>query len=112
MPLALDTQFDTDAESKMHRNVTRLEITRNVSRRIGLGHSDTARIVANAFQTICDKLAAGEDVRLSGFGAFRVVRRAERQARNPKTGEAATVPERTTVVLRPSPVLRKKVGRG
>ena len=96
----------------MHRNVTRLEITRNVSRRIGLGHSDTARIVASAFQTICDKLAEGEDVRLSGFGAFRVVQRAERQARNPKTGEAATVPERTTVVLRPSPVLRKKVGHG
>ena len=96
----------------MSRNITRLEIARNVSRRIGLGHADTARIVASAFETICDRLSAGEDVRLSGFGAFRVVRRAERLARNPKTGDPAMVPERTTVVLRPSPVLRKKLKGG
>ena len=101
-----------DPNTIMPKNVTRLDITRNVSRRIGLGYSDTSRIVASALETICDRLARGEDVRLSGFGAFRVVHRAERQARNPKTGDAATVPARSTVVLRASPVLRNQVENG
>lgn len=37
---------------------------------------------------IVDTVAAGEPVKLTGFGNFEVVERAEREGRNPATGEA------------------------
>ena len=41
--------------------------------------------------TIVESLKAGEKVQLSGFGTFEVRERAERKARNPKTGEPVSV---------------------
>ena len=43
-------------------------------------------------KTIVDALVAGEKIQVSGFGTFEVRARAERKGRNPKTGEAVTVP--------------------
>lgn len=46
-----------------------------------------------AFQDVVkEELAKGGKVQLVGFGTFEVSERAERQGRNPKTGEAITIP--------------------
>ena len=37
-----------------------------------------------------------------GFGTFKIVDRAERKARNPRTGEEVTVPAKKTLVFKPS----------
>ena len=42
--------------------------------------------------SIISALESGEEVSLTGFGKFSVSMRGERTARNPKTGEAMTVP--------------------
>ena len=39
------------------------------------------------FDTIVKTLAKGEEVAITGFGIFRVVKRAARMGVNPKTGE-------------------------
>lgn len=39
-----------------------------------------------------DALKAGEKIQLVGFGTFELRERAEKQARNPRTGETMTVP--------------------
>lgn len=49
------------------------------------------------FGTIAAALANGEDVSLAGFGCFKIVSREERQCRNPRTGEAMTIPARKAV---------------
>ena len=45
------------------------------------------RVVDGVFDTIVKALSRGEDVAISGFGTFRVAKRAAREGRNPKTGE-------------------------
>ena len=55
----------------------------------GLSKADTAKAFENI---VADSLKRGEDVQLVGFGTFTVVERAERQGRNPATGEAITIP--------------------
>lgn len=45
------------------------------------------RLVEALFDTITKTLGRGEDVAITGFGTFRVARRAAREGRNPKTGE-------------------------
>ena len=53
---------------------------------------DTEKVV-NAFTEIVkEELNKGEKVQLVGFGSFEVSERAERECRNPKTGEKISVP--------------------
>lgn len=42
-------------------------------------------------ETIAETLKKGEEVSFAGFGKFHVVDVAEREARNPQTGETMTV---------------------
>ncbi len=45
------------------------------------------RAVEAVLDTIVKTMGRGEDVAITGFGTFRVAKRAARQGRNPKTGE-------------------------
>ena len=45
------------------------------------------RAVEAVFDSITKTMARGEDVAITGFGTFRVAKRAAREGRNPKTGE-------------------------
>ena len=58
----------------------------------GLSKSDTTKALTAFENIVADSLKRGEDVQLVGFGPFTVVERAERQGRNPATGEAITIP--------------------
>ena len=67
-----------------------------------LGHTRRAsRDLVNAlFDAIVEALAAGEPVKLRGFGRFEVVEREGHPARNPATGEPTPVPPHRTVAFR------------
>lgn len=45
------------------------------------------RAVDAVLDTIAKTMGRGEDVAITGFGTFRVAKRAAREGRNPKTGE-------------------------
>lgn len=53
----------------------------------------TGEFVDAVFDTITEQLAAGDEVRLTGFGVFKTNTRAARQAKNPFTGEMMEIPE-------------------
>ena len=44
-------------------------------------------IVEAVFDTIVKSLSRGEEVAITGFGVFKIVKRAARMGVNPKTGE-------------------------
>lgn len=70
----------------------------------------TAADVLNAFETVVtNELIAGGEVRLTGFGTFYVVDKAERQGRNPKTGEALVIAAHTTPKFKAGTDLKKAV---
>ncbi len=46
-----------------------------------------AAAVEAVFETVTKALARGEEVAVSGFGTFKVAKRAARMGVNPKTGE-------------------------
>ncbi|MHA3079528.1 HU family DNA-binding protein [Acinetobacter sp. ANC 5502] len=51
-----------------------------------------ATAALQAFETsIIDELANGGEVTLTGFGTFKVIERAARTGRNPKTGESLEI---------------------
>ena len=62
------------------------------------------RAVEGVFDTIVKTMSHGEEVAISGFGTFRVVKRAAREGRNPKTGEQ--------IQIRASKTVRFSAGQG
>ena len=56
---------------------------------------DVERIVSTIFDEIADALARGDRVELRGFGAFSVKARGARIGRNPRTGAAVQVSEKS-----------------
>lgn len=49
------------------------------------------RAVEAVFDVITKTMGRGEDVAITGFGTFRVAKRAAREGRNPKTGETIQI---------------------
>jgi DNA-binding protein HU-beta len=56
-----------------------------------LSKADAGRAFDSALEHLSGALVRGETVQLIGFGTFTVASRAERQGRNPSTGEAITI---------------------
>ena len=75
----------------------------------GFKKAEAAKAIDAIFTAIADKLAAGENVTVSGFGTFSVKDRAEREGRNPATGEIISIPSKKTVSFRAGKVLNEKV---
>jgi integration host factor subunit beta len=55
---------------------------------------DVERIVATVFERIVAALARGDRVEFRGFGAFSTRTRGARSARNPRTGDEVSVPDK------------------
>ncbi len=72
--------------------MNKAELIETVAAEAGLTKSDAAGAVDAVFSTITQALAGGNAVTLVGFGTFAVTDRAARTGRNPRTGEAITIP--------------------
>lgn len=57
----------------------------------GFAKKDADAAVKAVLDSITDALKNGEKVQLIGFGTFEVRERAEKEARNPRTGETIKV---------------------
>jgi len=66
-------------------------------------------IVDAVFDTIVKSLSRGEEVAITGFGTFKVVKRAARMGRNPKTGEQIQIAASIKPKFRAGKVLKEAV---
>jgi DNA-binding protein HU-beta len=57
----------------------------------GLTKTDSARAIDSLLDTVTRTLKKGDDVSITGFGKFSVVKRAARQGVNPRTGERVKI---------------------
>ena len=92
--------------------VTRAGLREAVHQEIGLPGREAAELVDTVIEAIAERLAAGEPVKISGFGSFSVRDKGPRMGRNPKTGEAAEISARRVVVFRPSLTLKQRIDAG
>ena len=68
------------------------ELISAVAEKSGLSKKDSEKALNAALEAITAAVAKGEKVQLIGFGTFELRERAEKLARNPRTGEKMTVP--------------------
>ena len=57
-----------------------------------ISKKDAEKALTAFTNVVADALTNGDKVQLVGFGTFEVTKRAERQGRNPATGDTITIP--------------------
>jgi nucleoid DNA-binding protein len=89
--------------------VTKKEIVRQISERIGLTQLKTKEIVQQTFDAIVDTLLEVGRIELRNFGVFEVKQRKARKARNPRTGDKVDVPPKNVVTFKPGKEMEERV---
>ena len=74
-----------------------------------LDKKEAEKAVSAVFGAVTDALKAGEKIQLVGFGTFEVKERAEKQGRNPKTGEAMTIAASKTPAFKAGKALKDAI---
>jgi DNA-binding protein HU-beta len=72
--------------------MTKSEMIQSVARDTGMSQSQAGKVVNTVFDTVARTLQNGEEVRITGFGTFRTIETKQRPGRNPRTGQAITIP--------------------
>ena len=72
--------------------MNKVELVTAIAEKSELTKVDAEKALKAFIDTVTDELKNGGKVQLVGFGTFEVGERAERQGRNPKTGETITIP--------------------
>ena len=80
-----------------------------VAEKTGLKKKEAEAAVVAVLEAVEASLVNEEKVQLFGFGTFSVDKRAERQGRNPATGESITIPASKLVKFAPASALKEKV---
>ena len=89
--------------------ITRLDLANALKNRFGLTAADSYKMIDIIFDEIEQSLENGEDVKITGFGTFKILSKSARIGRNPKTGVPAVISARGVASFRPSAEFRKKV---
>lgn len=77
------------------------ELSKSVAVITGRTNSTAKHFIESTLYAIKQGLETDGEVRLQGFGIFKIHTRKERIGRNPATGESITIPEKQVVKFKP-----------
>jgi DNA-binding protein HU-beta len=92
--------------------MTKDEMVEGILRNCGISKANVERFYDGLAKLLCKELDRNGEVPLPGLGVLRVVKLKARTARNPRTGEAVSVPAKKTVRFRPYKELRDLLNPG
>jgi DNA-binding protein HU-beta len=82
------------------------ELVERVAGEHGIAKEHARKIIDSTFAAITAAAANGDETTLPGFGRFRVTEMAERQGRNPATGEPITIAASKKLSFAPAKAIR------
>ncbi|MBC8737126.1 HU family DNA-binding protein [Paraburkholderia sp. UCT31] len=91
---------------------TKTEFVERVAEKLNKPKTHVSEVLDSILETVRDEVAAGNDVTFVGFGAFSQGERAERQGRNPSTGETITIAAAKTVKFSAGKAFKDQVNGG
>ena len=72
---------------------------------------NSANVVERVLHYMCESLAKGRNVKISGFGTFILRDKGQRIGRNPKTGIEVPIAPRRVMTFRASQIMRDRIAR-
>jgi integration host factor subunit beta len=89
--------------------MTKAELVEDVAEAAELTKKDAEKLVEIVFESLIETLNHGEKIELRGFGSFRVRERGARRGRNPKTGDAVSIPAKRVPYFKPGKDLKELI---
>lgn len=89
--------------------LTRADLAEAINRKLGFSRADSLNLVESILEHMCEALAEGENVKVSGFGTFLLRDKSERVGRNPKTGIEVPITPRRVLTFRASQMLKDQI---
>lgn len=89
--------------------MNKFDLVEIIVNKTGLSKKEADAVLRVAFDEICERLVAGEVVKITDFGTFDVRVRQARNGTNPKTGVAIEIPEIKVVGFKPSKRLKENL---
>ena len=89
--------------------MTKAELIDEMASQATFTRKETELVVNTVFDHITAALTQGDKVELRGFGSFRIRQRQSRRGRNPKTGDAVSVPDKRVPFFKVGKRLRELV---
>ena len=91
------------------KTITRAQLGESVYHEVGLSRNESAHLLETVLNHMSDALTAGDSVKISSFGTFKVMSKKERIGRNPKTKNEVMITSRKVVKFRPSLIFKEKI---
>ncbi|MGF1581828.1 MAG: HU family DNA-binding protein [Gemmataceae bacterium] len=91
--------------------MTKKDLAKMIAEKTSQNQLLVLKIVQETFDGIIDTLVEEGRIELRNFGVFEVKSRQQRQARNPRTGEQVTVPERLVVTFKPGRTMEQRIAK-
>jgi integration host factor subunit alpha len=92
--------------------LTRADLAETINRKMGFSRAESLALVEAILAKICEAMAEGQNVKISGFGSFILRDKRERVGRNPKTGVEVPITPRRVMTFRASQKLKDRIGKG
>jgi len=92
--------------------MTKSEMAEKLADKINIKKQQAEEIINIFTESIMEALSGGDKVEIRGFGSFRVRLRAEKEGRNPKTGEKVFVPAKKVPFFKTGKEFREIVDKG
>lgn len=88
---------------------TNNEIIKEVATNLGYSQKDVKSVIENFVDVITTSLVSGEDVKIKDIGTFKIKETAQRNGRNPKTGESIVIEKSKKVAFSVTSSLKQAV---
>jgi integration host factor subunit alpha len=92
--------------------LTRADLAETINRKLGISRAESLELVEAILAKMCEAMASGQNVKISGFGSFVLRDKRERVGRNPKTGVEVPITPRRVMTFRASQKLKDRIGKG
>lgn len=92
--------------------LTRADLAEAINRKLGFSRAESLDLVEAVIAQMCEAMARGENVKVSGFGSFVLRDKRQRVGRNPKTGVEVPITPRRVMTFRASQLLKEKIAKG
>lgn len=89
--------------------MNKAELIKEMAKKADLSKAGAEKALDAFMECIAEALADGEKVSLIGFGSFEAKPRAEREGRNPQTGETVRIPACIAPTFKAGKGLKDKV---
>lgn len=91
--------------------MNKYDLVKRLGKECGVTEAEAEKMVKATLDTFTEALAEGERVFLPGFGTLAPVARSARRGRNPKTGEALSLPAYNAIKFTAAKRLKEALNR-